>query len=409
MLPGDRDLVARDPQLRGLAIVLDDDALTDVLAARWPGPGPRPDAVRVTYLRYKPATSLLATVRVVRDGQATTGLLVATAPDASAKIDKLRRHAHDHPGDLPVVDDTDHGVLLAPITADRHLRGCRRLAARLGEIDSRLAGGEVSVLSYKPHRRLVARLAHDGVPTAVVKVHRRDAMDEVTATLRWATAVASHRLALPRLIGTDPDHGIAVTTWLPGTALDAHDPDRRRATLRAVGKLLGRLHRADPAGLPATPPRPEVPSVIAAIDQLRPDLTGRARAALAGTTRSLNAPTPVHGDLTPDQVVHGSDGVGLIDLDRTAVGAPATDLASWIAEELVQVAPGAGDVGPPEPLLEGYRSVGGPATDGDVAAALPFELLRRATDPFRSRSSDWHRRMTAIVEAATGLHDMRVA
>jgi Ser/Thr protein kinase RdoA (MazF antagonist) len=139
---------------------------------------------------------------------------------------------------------------------------------------------------------------------------------------------------------------------------------------------------------------------VEAVGHLRPDLV--ASAERVDRPEVGCKVTPVHGDLSPDQVVHGPDGIALIDLDRTGQGCPAADLASWIAATAVD-APGDPAVPQlPDPLLEGYRSVDGPATIDHVLQHLPVELLRRATDPFRHRRTDWSTAMTRIVGLAGG-------
>jgi aminoglycoside phosphotransferase (APT) family kinase protein len=399
LLPGDAQVALRDPGVPGLRTVLDDDALTDHVRRGWPGGSAPPSRVRVRYLRYKPGTLVLAAAELEHGAGTTTALVAAASVDAVAKLEKTAVYADDHPGDLPVLADGDLRMLVAPLAADRHLPGIHKLADRVRWADHHLAGAELSVLSYKPHRRLVLRADVDGIPRAVVKLHAADTLDEMVAALRWAAAARSDRLALPQLTGTDPEGGLVTTSWLPGEALDDAEPARRRATLRQVGKLVGRLHRADPTGLPSRPGTvPAVDAVLAAIGRLRPELVGPARRALASALLGPGPISPVHGDLSPDQVVHGPRGVALIDLDRTGIGTPGADLASWIASQFV-VDPTAETV-LPEPLLEGYRSVEGPATDVDVRARLPFELLRRATDPFRQRLEGWPERMEAIVMAA---------
>jgi Ser/Thr protein kinase RdoA (MazF antagonist) len=399
LLPGDAEVVARDPEVVALPTVLDDQRLTTYLRARWAGGAAGvPDAVRVTYLRYKPGTLLVAAVEVVAGGSRDVRLLVATAVAAQAKLDKLRAYAARR--ELPVLAADDHlRLVLLPIEADRHLPGLHRLDDRVGWIHRDLRGGQLRVLAYKPHRRLVAGVEVADVPAAVVKVHQPRAAGAPLEALAWASQVATDRIPLPRLLGAHPDTGLAMTEWLPGVALHQQEPDRRRATLRAVGKALGRLHQLDATGLPGSPV-PDRTKVVAAAAHLRPDLATIAGRVHHPVTGCLV--TPVHGDLSPDQVVHGDAGIALLDLDRMGRGCPAVDLASWIAATVVDAPHEPAVPQLPEPLLQGYRSVDGPATIDHVLEHLPFELLRRATDPFRSRRAGWSQTMTRIVRLADG-------
>lgn len=393
LLPGDAAVVHRDRELAALPVLLDDAALGVHLRGCWTSDLDRPDVSRVTYLRYKPGTMVVAAVETVTRDVRDVRMLVATSASARAKLDKLGSSATRHGIPMLAADD-DLRLLLLPVEADRHLPGLRRLEDRVGWLDRDLRRSRLRVLAYKPHRRYVARIEVDGVATAVVKVHQPRAAGRPLAALRWASEVAVDRVPLPRLVAADTDMGVAVTAWSPGAALHEQDPDRRRATLRAVGKALGRLHQLDPNGL-SEAPTPERAPLVEAIRQLRPDL-----AAIAGTIDDAAGSctqTPVHGDLSPDQVVHGSDGIAVIDLDRAGRGCPATDLASWIAASIVEAPAGPPDARVPEPLLEGYRSVDGPATIAHVLQHLPIELLRRATDPFRHRRADWSASMARIV------------
>ncbi len=398
MLPGDAEVVARDPELAALPILLDDDRLTEHLRRCWAGVGPQPEAVRVTYLRYKPRTMVVAAAEVVTDGVHDVRLLAATSASAHAKLDKLRAYAARRDVEVEAADDGLR-LMLLPLEADRHLPGLRRLGDRVGWLDRDLRGGRLRPLAYKPHRRFVARVEVDGEPTAVVKVHQPAAARAPLAALAWVSQVTSDRAPLPRLLGADPQTGVALTAWIPGAALHQQQPERHRATLRGVGKALGRLHQLDPTGLPDRP-TPSRTKLVEAVARLRPDL-----ADVAGT---IGAPTgrcsaiPVHGDLSRDQVVHGPDGVTLLDLDRAGAGCPAADLASWIAATVVEAPQDPAVPHLPDPLLEGYRSVDGPASIDHVLHHLPVELLRRATDPFRHRRADWSTSLTRIVELAAG-------
>jgi Ser/Thr protein kinase RdoA (MazF antagonist) len=401
LLPGDDRIVARDPWIPGLAIVLDDERLTDHIRRHWCPDGPPPDRATVRYLRYKPGTQIVADLVLSWRSRDEHALLVATASGAAAKLHKQRRYAGDEQQPI-LVEDAERLLLVVPSQADRHLPGCHRLHDRLGWLDRSLRGCDVRVLAYKPHRRLVARIEDGGTPLGLLKVHHRGVAARAIVALRWAEEQRSARVRLPALRGVDEQAGVVLTDWTPGVALDEQEPDRQRATLRAVGKQLGRMHQLEGGRLTERAARPDPAAIIQAIVRLRPELAVHAER----TRRASPADTalvPIHGDLSPDQVVHGDDGVVLIDLDRTGLGLAAADLASWIAATLVTADPSTSSAELPDALLAGYESVGGPATLDEVMDHLPEQLLRRAGEPFRLRHPDWWERMEALVLRAERL------
>jgi tRNA A-37 threonylcarbamoyl transferase component Bud32 len=401
LLPGDDWIVARDPWIPGLPLVLDDDRLSDHVRTDWCAPGPAPDRVDVRYLRYKPGTQVLADLLLSWRSHERHALLVATSSAAAAKLTKQRRHAHDE-GQPMLVEDPDRLLLVVPAEADRHLPGCHRLHDRVGWLDRSLKASDVHVLAYKPHRRLVARIDRDGTPVGVLKVHHPSMAAGAITALRWAEEQRCTRVRLPQLRGVDDDAATVLTDWTPGTALDQQKPEHHRSTLRGVGKQLGRIHQLEPGSLTPTRASSHHRALVQGIIRLRPDLAVHAERALRPVP-SADPTVPVHGDLSPDQVIHGDDGVTLIDLDRTGIGSAAADLASWVAATLVTTDPSTSSAELPDALWEGYDSVGGPATPDQVTAHLPEQLLRRAGEPFRLRHRDWPARMEALVLRAERL------
>lgn len=395
MLPGDAQVVARDPWIPALPVVLDDARLTDHVVAHWCADEPAPERVEVRYLRYKPGTQVLADLRLTWRSHDRHALLIATAAKAAAKLTKQRRHARDE-GHPILAQDRDRLLLLVPAEADRHLPGCHRLLERIGWLDSALRHSEIRILAYKPHRRLVARVDRDDVPVALLKLHHPAVAGGAITALRWAADHRGSRLRLPELRAADEHAGAVLTDWTPGAALDQQEPDRQRATLRAVGKQLGRLHQLAPGPLTVRASGSADATIMRGIIRLRPDLAVHAERALRRPPPP-DQRVPIHGDLSADQVIHGERGVTLIDLDRTGLGSAAADLASWIAASMVARDPASMPAELPDALWEGYRNVGGPASEHDVAAQLPGQILRRAGEPFRLRRGDWQARMEALV------------
>lgn len=403
---GDRDVLARDPWLPGLRVALDDDALSELVIDRWPGPGRPPTGARVTYLRYKPTTSVTATVALTHaNGDVELAALAATDVAARPKLDKVRDRARPSEQGWATVDAPELDLALVPCTGDRHLPAARDLARSVRRLDRSLAGLDARVLAYKPHRRLVARLERDGRPVALAKAHRPETAREILAATSWQ---ASHdgggRLPTPELLAADAESGLIVTSWRTGTVVPSSGPVDA-AVLDGIGRLVAALHRRPPGWLPSTPvPVDPAP----AIARLLPEGAPLARRAWRLATADLVAsrPVPVHGDLSRDQIVHGPSGVALLDLDRLHAGDAVDDLASWVAAEAVtELADGASGAdtplpAPPAELLDAYLAAGGPADPARLPGAIARALLDRALEPFRLRMPDWRQRSLHLLQRA---------
>ncbi|WP_053203458.1 hypothetical protein [Jiangella muralis] len=373
----DRLLAARDPDVPGLAVLLDPDALTAWLRSRWAARDrPPPDAVAVRYLRYKPGTALVAAVELTWPGATRAGFVKAVAPSAAPKLAKLRG---------AIVDD----VLLLAYGDAAHDRRLPALAT---------LGTGLRTLRYKPERRWVGVIGD-----RVVKVHRPPLASSVVDDHR---AVRAAGLPVPELLAARPRHGLVAYRWIDGDPLDRgglDGPARGEA-----GALLRRLH--DCAVVPGrTRPshRLELAGAVRAVAAVLPD----AAAPAAATARTITAAlagwdppvVPVHGDFSADQVIAGPAGLALLDLDRFCADDPAADLAGWAAAEIV-----AGRAAPDDraarvlgEVLDGYRPPSALLDRLDPLTAAA--LLRRAAEPFRARHADWPRQVAAHVQRARRL------
>src|SRR3954467_4812046 len=80
----DHALVRADGRLPGLALVLDPECVHEQVAAAVGACGMRLDATSVEYLRYKPGTSVVATVRVRTDAGSSLGYVRAWSRERGA-------------------------------------------------------------------------------------------------------------------------------------------------------------------------------------------------------------------------------------------------------------------------------------------------------------------------------------
>ncbi len=415
-------LVARDPAVPGLARLLDDAALADVLGAPVTG----------TYLRYKPGTSLVLAARLTgargngADGDLPGGgepgaVVVARsyAPAARAKLDKTLRKA---PAGSVLALDEAGATIVTRWDADRALPGARLLLDRgarraLGDAitgpDADVFAAEPRLVRYNPDRRAVLRLGTGGERVAA----------RLVPPARMAGPVAGYRLLggapvrVPQILLVHR-RGIVCTQWLPGTPADAQrDGHPDGAVMARVGTALARLHRwaPDPGGAAARGARSGVgqapmaaaAAAAAGVVGLRPGLAGMVDAVLgrlADRPPRAARPTAVHGDFSLDQVILDDDaGIGFVDLDRAGMGDPAHDVASFIAHLICTGRAGADFAADPlaGAFLAAYGRAGLPLHDlpGLVAA----HLLGRACEPFRTRRPDWPDRMDQLVRAALAL------
>jgi len=412
----DLDLVRADPRLPGLALVLDPECVHEKVAAAVGACGMRLDATSVEYLRYKPGTSVVATVRVRTDAGSSLGYVRAWSRDRGAPepvVPEPTRPSRRARAWTPQVDD-DAMVAVAPAGADIRLRGVanvllesRRWLRRL-DVSGPLGPGDLSAgvavreLRYKPGRRWVGRVDVDGSPWAVAKAVRAPALQHAVGALRQASD-AGARVA--PLLAVDRRNEVFVSRWVGGAPLE---PATAGPSLPDVGAALASLHRS-----PAPPAWPGADPVSTGLDALRavrtvlPSAAPEAQRCLGLTLAALAEPPSrrvlVHGDLNAEQVVLGPSGPVLIDLDRARVDEPLADVASWVAHArgATPAVDAATARNQAERLLDGYVDAGG--DPGDVTrlpALVALALLQRSVEPFRYRRAGWPELVRQRVRAA---------
>jgi hypothetical protein len=387
LVADDHALVAREPGLPGLALMLDDAAFGAALAEALPEA--EIAAVRAEYVRYKPGTSCLVGYRA---------------------LDRFRRHTHVYarahrPGNADKLDPDRHdsviledaGVAVHLFPADRRLRTLARV----------VRDADVATLRYKPERRWVGR-----VGARVVRVYEPSRF-QPAAHAALALGAKSD-LPVAGRTRVDTERCAVSAAWVPGVTLDAQLGTAAAVdSAREAGAVLAALHVAEVPRLAAAPsPVPALDGAARAIAALVPEVGDRAaavRARLAPRAENMTVSHPVHGDFSADQVVLGPGGARLLDLDAAALGDPLDDLASFAAELELRVAEGtlgaAAAAVTCEALLEGYGDAGGEtprAGDERLVRATARALLLRAADPFRTRHPAWGEaieRAVARVEA----------
>ncbi len=418
---GDEALVRRDPELAGLGVLLDAEALAAQLAAARTDLGLR--AVRADYLRYKPGTRCLAGLVLETDALGSVrGHAVVHGRDAEVKLRKTEEAARRTGATASLALLPELGLSLSLFPFDRKLRVLRRLmdpeaaAERLAPVLGEAhRPSSLEALAYKPERRYVAAARAHGKPVAALKLFARGDDMAAAARIRIAgeTARDGERLNVPRLLAHLPRWRLLVLAWLDGLPLrEALSSAAALPALERVGAALAELHGRPTAGLPAPGPRAGARAVFAAAEHvgwLLPSAGRRVRRLAERVAADLDGAACdafVHGDFYDKQVLLQDERVGVLDFDASHRGDAAEDLGLLLAH--LEVARLAGERVTPDAasaeraLVEGYAQHREPPSAARLRLQRAAGLLCLAPHPFRARRATWWDEVEAVVAAATG-------
>jgi aminoglycoside phosphotransferase (APT) family kinase protein len=182
----------------------------------------------------------------------------------------------------------------------------------------------------------------------------------------------------PALVAHEERTGVLYEQWLDVEACAYDD----FGIAREAGVLLARLH-ADRAPVQHAAREHGLEGAVQLL-ATQPRLEARAHRLVRSPVPS-GEPVWTHGDFHPDQLARSRrDGsLRVLDLDRLGAGRALDDLASWVADQLVEregveLAEAAAE------LLASYAAAGGrvPAPE-DLAAAVAYELVQRSAGALR--------------------------
>lgn len=389
----DADLVRRDLDLTGLAILLDSDAITTLLQSHL-----HKDlkAVRSTYLRYKPGTNCLVAYEL--DVGETT--LHAYAKAFTTKTaNKLRKFHQPHTWGKFAIAQEHIGVCIFP-----HDLKLKQLPM-LHEI-APAPSTTLQTLHYKPERRYVA-LCTSATTPVVFKAYTTDDYLQAKAN---AQAFSSHGVLqiVPQLRFID-SHKVIVFEWLSqpnlSTAMTAD-------AVALTGAALAELHAQPSVNLSNFSREVEAKNLLTIATDLSlicPQFGKLAQnLAIQAATHVRTQPEvnyPIHGDFNPSQVLVGNNYVTFLDFDRAGLSDRAIDLGSFIARleyDLLRGTLSSSQVATlTQAFLTGYCSRS--AVPPTIELYTAIALLRLAFEPFRYREPHWCDRTQAILVRA---HDI---
>lgn len=343
-------------------------------------------------LRVKPGSNLVAAwSRPGADGEVDRGwIALLTSED---KVRGILRRATRGGGDVTVHRDDVPYLLSGPIETDPRLaRPLARAARRLHNVT------RLDVVRYNPSRRLVLRVRGGNVPggDAMMRIAPRGLDRLVRAEEHWAASGAP--VLRHEWWGSKATAAVA-PYWGDGDLATFRDVEAAYVCGRAVALVHGESRPEQPF---ATQAGHEVPNEAAVVAGLIPELRERLDAvvALLGESRRESYQVPLHGDLSPDQVLTDGSQIRIIDLDRARPGAAGEDLGTWCAACRL--------LGAPEletAFLEGYGTV---REIPDLAPWIARALLTGALEPFRRWHPDWPGEIdqrVSLAEQALGIHE----
>jgi Ser/Thr protein kinase RdoA (MazF antagonist) len=239
---------------------------------------------------------------------------------------------------------------------------------------------ELEQLTYRPGRRRTLR-ATGPVRTAIVKLYASDCAAVVAARVA-ALAGGPPGVAVPRVLLSDPVLHMVVFSEVRGDPLSGALLARDAAACRCAGAAIGRWHRAWKGSAPE-PLRPhgadrELASLHDYAELASPNLAEAVGRAAADLTEPWHCSTVVHGDLHDGQVLLG-DRVGLIDLDKAAIGPPELDIGNLLAHvDLLSLRSGRDLQEMREEIVLGYEGFGQPLDEELLDRCRRLARLRLA-------------------------------
>ena len=426
----DRALIARDTDLPGLGLLLDEEVLLDEVGRQMPAADVA--CIRIDYLRYKPGTSCMAGLRVIdtlgRTQHAFARALTASNPDWDQHAARLqKRAALDGRFSAHVLPRTR--LLLASAVHDRRITALGTLLNTPGTLDGshplpddlgieqHLYEREIQahVLRYKPERRMVLQLRQGSRPVGVLRACTEREFPATEAGARLARAFQG---TAPLAVGAT--RHFLVMPWQRGQSLDMLGNDTARAVQELsahgevqpadmpqldlglfadIGLRLGELHEAriaHPVHRTVADDIDALTRAAGSIARLLPALGGRAHSLADRTAQALQQastgwqPCITHGDLSLEQMVRDPLGqLQFIDWDNAALGDPMADAGSLLARLATQYLGRSRTAPTPETLADLLDTVHDALARGiDASSALPATLSARA--PHTRRRAGWH-------------------
>lgn len=401
----ERDLIARDPEIIGLAVLLDESKVLNLMRSQMPNAGIH--RVEKIYLRYKPGTNCLVKYRVLSDGGSSQWYLKAYSVSDADKLKRVTISSDSEP--LAPLVSREHLLALYPFPLDGKLKLLPRLFEpnALQQLLNRILYPNtltnrqvrsIELLQYKPERRLVAKLIMMSGEAVVLKVYTLQRFQ--LANLARRRKLNSSPLL--DVVGRSNKHRLLVHRWIEGDNLTQcyHNDHLDPAAFFQSGHYLAGFHRHSKTKQVIEKDTQEFITTLErcaiGVTQLVPEIKNQLTPLLTQLISALqtleSSKTVIHGDCYAKQVLMTPSGVRLIDFDDVCYWFSAYDLGVFIAhlerDELLGKLSTTEAQSYRKALLLGYQQQH-QCRDSDVELFTAIGLLQLTHHPFRNAQQHW--------------------
>ncbi|HUF09816.1 MAG TPA: phosphotransferase [Rhodothermales bacterium] len=404
----DIDLFAREPELPGLATVLNSQAIGDRIAERL---GLDALRVRPDYVRLKPGVNCLVGYVFEASGIPKLGYAKAFSRGDRPKLLKAARKFSASQSGEPqtlLLDDIETLIHFFPNDARlESLSNLRewsldgKLLPRMFEDDRDMRGATLAPIRYKPERRFVARLETATGEAYAVKFLTRSDFRHAKLAAKQVVRRSGVRAAM--LVGNSDRQHILAFNWLKGDVLSRYieEGGSISSVFDALGGMLVQFHTSRVRKLHTR----SVESVVAALEaaiastvHVMPELSAEAAEVLNRLSSDLrehwkSRQVPIHGDFYADQVLVDDGNVAIIDFDSAVFGQLESDAGNILAHLIYDALRGAmtGDIAASVRgrMIRAYRGYQLPMDERLLDLLTVASLILLLPRPFRARTEDW--------------------
>ncbi|MGF1694909.1 phosphotransferase [Vibrio lamellibrachiae] len=417
MLTEDKSLIARDPDIVALEIILNEQLMLPLIKQHFP----RLKAVSASkqYIRYKTSTNCLVKYQVIGTDETHELYVKAFTHKDDIKLLNLSKLQEDQASHTQGTNINRYVVLEYKLVFygfpyDEKLKILPRLIndtsreellPRVLKESLDCNNTQITTLQYKPERRFVAKLTLPSGEHSLIKAY--------TATrYHHANKMCQLKMDSKRLLtitGRSSKHHMMGYRWIEGSSLTEKyqlsdfDPEY----ISATGRYLARFHLSKKKDLVAHNQHAFTDTLFqlgVGINQLLPALNTRITSlvpALIEAVQSLNSKQRrIHGDFYSKQVLITDQGIQLIDFDDMCLWFPAYDLGLFIAhlerDNLSGLLPDHLATTYSDELLKGYQQVSN-YSQTEVELFTAIGLLQLAHHPFRNAHKQWPQIIEAII------------